>query len=206
MSRQNNLIPEKIMAGIGHPTLVTDDDVDPQVFEVLKRIFALFALMIKAAEGTAAIYCDHAERGTPCMEDYLRALKFQARNFIHTVQSEELEDTVKMMFQDDSDEEGEIEEGSEEEGSDEEDSDEEEEDSEAGIKELLEYEAQAGPFSASTCSCDVCTSVNQAQQTWEAWCPEDVALAHLKKFVDETENRVRPLVNSVRSLVVNSRT
>jgi histone H3/H4 len=152
------------------------------------RLMSITLTMVTRAAVDAATYCEHAGRSNVTEADIAASLKRQAMHFATDASLEEdVAETQRILF--DEEDEGTESEGTDSEGSEGTDSEYESMDESEGTDEGTESEgtdSEPEPWTRSTCTCDVCRTVNEALDAWDDWTPEDPVEQYLKRTVERS--------------------
>ena len=164
---------------------VANGDVggDEALDAMTHTLMGLGVAMIGKSAETAAMYAQHAGRKSVTVRDVHIATKYQARVFMDEVTDEDVnegKETVDSALRGDEDEDGE--EGVE--GEDDSSSESESEADEDADAEAAEEEEEE--WTRSTCACKVCVAMNESEDTWDTYAPDDEVLVFLKRTVDRS--------------------
>lgn len=131
------------------------------------RLEALVYTMIGNAAASACMYAEHSGRRSASVEDVLRALKYEARRFLWYEDLErDVERTAIVL-------DSLLESSS---------------DAESDGWETASY-GSVESDDRTACPCDFCADVNEANDTWERWQPDDPAEIFLRRNVEKTVAR-----------------
>lgn len=134
--------------------------------DFMNRLMSITLTMVARAATNAAVYCEHAGRTEVAEEDIAASLKCQAMRFSTDEDLEaDVAETQRVLF-----EESEDDEESEEDESDESESED-------------ESESDRPEWTRSTCTCDLCRTMNESMDGWDAWNPEDPVEAYMKQTI-----------------------
>jgi histone H3/H4 len=142
------------------------------------RLMSITLTMITRAATDAATYCEHAGRTNVSEEDIAASLKRQAMHFATDESLEEdVLETQRILF--DEDESEDEDEGTEDEGT--------ESEYETGDDESEDEEDEPnGEWTRSTCTCDLCRTMNESMDEWNDWAPEDPVEQYLKGTIERS--------------------
>lgn len=140
------------------------------------RLLSITLTMVARAATDAATYCEHAGRTEVSEEDIAASLKRQAMRFSTDEDLEaDVAETQRVLFDESSDDD-ELE-----------SEDESEDECESGDESDSEEDDPDRPtWTRSTCSCDLCRTMNEALDGWNAWNPEDPVEAYMKHTVERS--------------------
>ena len=152
-------IPPTIRAGHGGPSSPNHSEATD---EMTRTLMSLSVALVARAGDCAATYAEHGGRCQVYEEDVKIAMQYQAKVFFDQVTDEEVAasraDVDRACDTDDTD-----------------DTD------DTGDKETDDSdETDAKTWCRSACPCVLCTGMNEAHETWDAWAPEDEALQYLR--------------------------
>lgn len=139
-----------------------DGQAGASTVEVQRQMMSLCVALVSRAGACAATYAEHAGRSAVVAQDVQMAMQYQAKVFMDTVDDEEV-----VSAREDVDAACDAESSTEDDVSTTTTEDEEETDDDQ-------------PWTESACSCEVCTGMHEARDTWETWAPEDEVLKYLK--------------------------
>jgi hypothetical protein len=136
--------------------------------------------MVTRAATDAAMYCEHAGRTNVSEEDIAASLKRQAMHFATDESLEEdVLETQRILFDEDED--------TEDEGTESGDESEYESEYETGDEDTeSEDDEPNGEWTRSTCTCDLCRTMNEAMDGWDGWAPEDPVEQYLKGTIERS--------------------
>ena len=140
--------------------------IQEQNVELIKKLMALTLSLVTKSGENAAVYATHAGRPQVLAADVNRGLMYQSKIFMSCVTDDEVSesyDAVDDAMNDES----------------------ESDTSSSGWEDELEEEEKKVEWTRSSCTCDVCTGMNDAAETWESYDPEDDLLKYLKARTDE---------------------
>jgi len=140
----------------------------PAGMNFLRQTMSLCVALTGRAAVSATTYAKHAGRRVH-PDDIAMAMQYQSKVFFEQVTDDEVQDArreVDAALDDDSD-------------------DDESETGGSTDEESTDDSSTEEPWTKSTCACAVCVGTNDARDTWDAWAPEDEALAYLKRATDK---------------------
>ena len=146
--------------------------------DFMNRLMSITLTMVARAATDAAMYCEHAGRTEVSEQDIAASLKRQAMRFSTDEDLEaDVAETQRVLFDEPSDDE-----------EDESEYDESEDESEYDESEYdeSEYESERPVWTRSTCACDLCRTMNEAIDGWDAWNPEDPVEAYMKQTIERS--------------------
>lgn len=155
-----------LKAGLGN-TDVAEGPASEQAGELTRRLMSLCVALVCKGGKSSATYVEHAGRKGIVAKDILMGLQYQAKVFMTEVTDEDIQNAREDVdtacdANSSSSSESESEEEGEEEGQEKEEE-----------------------WSRSECSCTVCAGMNEANETWDSWSPEDEVLAYLKSTTNK---------------------
>jgi len=161
-------IPENLRSGLGSAAYVEHQDLD----DMTKRLISMVVVMTKQASELAYKLAVHNNKPTVEGEDVNSALKYQARNFLQTLDNPDIVAEVVDMERDLFVEES---------GDDLDDDDDPDDDSDNPAYDDIRSSAV---MSGNTCICNTCEDIRHSVDTWDDWHPEDQAELFLRHSVE----------------------
>jgi len=160
-------IPEKLRSGLGSASYVEYQDLD----DMTKRLISMVVVMTKQASELAYQLAVHNNKPTVEGDDVNSALKYQARNFLQTLDDPaivaEVVDMEQELFAVESD--------------DNHDDDDHTDHDDETFDETIRSSAV---MSGNMCICNTCEDIRHSVDTWDDWQPEDQAELFLRHSVE----------------------
>lgn len=153
-------------------------DLKPEI------VISAFVYLLELCVCDAALYSEHAKRGeNVLLNDITLSAKYNAIHFFTRedieLKCQEIMDEMNAYVEDEVDAEEEVD------ADNEVDAEEEDADNEVDAEEKEDADNEEEEWTQSECTCNVCSNLNSALESWEKWNPSDPLEIVMKEVIEQ---------------------